>query len=159
MVVNHHNLCYYILIMSTSIDPLDRQLIDILMKDARRSSIVLGKQLNVSSSTIRRRIKRLVEEGVANIVAVPEPSKVGLMVEAIIALDVSHEKIDSILQALGDYPQVRWVAATSGRFDVMVYLWLVSTEELYRFIENEVGKLEGVLKSETFICLHVEKRS
>lgn len=145
--------------MSSTIDKLDRELINILMKDARRSSSVLGKQLNVSSSTIRRRMKRLVEEGVANIIAVPEPSKVGLMVEAIIALDISHEKVDSTLKALRDYPQVRWVAATSGRFDVMAYVWLDSTEELYKFIENEVGKLEGVIKSETFICLHVEKRS
>lgn len=129
-----------------------------LMQDARRSSNVLGKELNVSSSTVRRRMKRLVEQGVANIIAVPEPSKVGLMVEAIIAMDISHERVDEILHELRKFPQVRWVAATSGRFDVMAYVWLDSTEELYRFIENEVGKLEGIIKSETFICLHVEKR-
>ena len=133
-------------------------MIDMLMQDARRSSAVLGKELNVSSSTVRRRMKRLVEKGVANIIAVPEPSKVGLMVEAIIAMDVSHERVDAILQELRQFTQVRWVAATSGRFDVMAYVWLDSTEDLYRFIENEVGKLEGIIKSETFICLHVEKR-
>lgn len=152
-------MCYNLVRMSTSIDQLDRKLIDLLMRDARKSSIELGKELNVSSSTIRRRMKRLVDQGVANIIAVPEPSKVGLMVEAIIALDIGNEKIAPILKALREYPQVRWVAATSGRFDVMAYVWLDSTEELYKFIENEVSKLEGIVKSETFICLHVEKRS
>jgi len=144
--------------MDTTIDSLDKRIIELLIQDTRQSSIALAKKLNVSSSTIRRRLNRLVEKGVVHIIAFPEPAKIGLAVEAIIALDVSHEKVDAILQALRKYPQVRWVAATSGRFDIMAYVWLNSTKELYKFIETEIGKLEGITKSETFICLHVEKR-
>jgi hypothetical protein len=36
--------------------------------------------------------------------------------------------------------------------------WFSSTEELYTFMESEIGKIEGIQRSETFIGLHEEKR-
>ncbi|MFC2035171.1 Lrp/AsnC family transcriptional regulator [Chloroflexota bacterium] len=138
-------------------DLLDKQIIDLLMEDARRSSKVLSKHLNVNSSTIRRRIKRLVEKEIIQIVAFPEPDKVGLHTEAIIALSVSHENSASVLEKLRGYPEVRWAAAMSGRFDIMAYVWLPTTDDLYKFI-RVIGGIEGVTQSETSICLHVYKR-
>ena len=140
-----------------TLDRMDEQLVNLLVQDARKSSKVLAKQLHTSSSTVRRRIQRLVERGIIHIVAMPEPHKVGLSLEAIIALNVVHEKINLAIEALSNQPSVRWVAATSGRFDVMAYVWLASTDELYNFLENKIGKLEGLKNSDTFICLHVAK--
>ena len=54
------------------IDSLDEQLINLLAKDAKQSSEVLARQLCVSSSTIRRRMKKLVQGGVLRITALPE---------------------------------------------------------------------------------------
>ena len=140
------------------IDSLDSQLIDLLMQDANISSTVLAKQLNVSSSTIRRRMKTLLEQGIIRIIASPDLTKVGLPVVAFISYEVSHEKIKSVLESLSKIPQVAWVAATSGRFNVRSVLWLGSTEELYTLIESVIGKIDGILRSETSICLQIEKR-
>ena len=154
------NITHYVLnvhITIIMIDSIDEQLINLLMKDASISSEVLAKQLNVHSSTIRRRIKKLVEQKKIHIIALPEPSEVGLLIEAVVALHVTHDKLDIALEALSKYPEVRWLAATSGRFDIMVYMWFHSTNELYKFVETEVGSLEGLKNSETFICLYVAK--
>jgi len=43
---------------------LDERLIELLSQDARQSSQALANQLNVSSSTVRRRISKLVKRGV-----------------------------------------------------------------------------------------------
>jgi Lrp/AsnC family transcriptional regulator for asnA, asnC and gidA len=152
-------MCYYVHNNIMTSDWLDEQLINLLMQDARKSSDVLAEQLNVSSSTIRRRIKKLVEQGKIHIIAVPEPGKIGLPLEAVIALDVAHENISVVMESLNKHPQVRWLAAMSGQFDIMAYVWCHSTEELYKFIETEVGRLEGLKNSETFICLHVSKHA
>ena len=141
-----------------AIDLLDSQLIDLLMQNANISSGALAKQLNVSSSTVRRRVKSLFEQGIIRIIAFPDLKKVGLPVVAVIAFEVSHEKIDSVLKALSEYPHAAWVVATSGRFNVMSVWWFNSSEELYRFIESEIGKIEGIMRSEIFIGLHEEKR-
>jgi len=140
-----------------AIDLLDSQLIDLLMQNANISSAAIAKQLNISSSTVRRRMKSLLEQGIIRIIAVPDLKKVGLPVVAFISLEVSHEKIKSVLKALSEYPHVAWVAATSGRFNVRSVWWLSSTEELYRLIESEIGKIDGIMRSETSICLQIEK--
>ena len=141
-----------------AIDLLDIQLIDLLMYNANISSTALAKQLRVSSATVRRRIKSLLEQGIIRIIVFPDLKKVGLPVVAVIAFEVSHEKIDSVLKALGEYPHAAWVVATSGRFNVMSVWWFNSTEELYRLLESEIGKIEGIRRSEIFIGLHEEKR-
>ncbi len=128
------------------------------MQNANISSSVLAKQLNISSSTVRRRIKSLLEQGIIRIIAFPNLKKVGLPVVAVIALEVSHEKINSVIKALSIFPHATWVVATSGRFNVMSVWWFSSTEELYTFMESEIGKIEGIQRSETFIGLHEEKR-
>ena len=152
-----HIMCNYVHTIIMAIDSIDEQLINLLAQDATKSSEVLAKQLNVHSSTIRRRIKKLVEQKKIHIIAIPEPSEVGLFLEAVVALDVVHDKLNIAMEALIKYPEVRWLAVTSGRFDIMAYMWFHSTNELYKFVETEVGSLEGVRNSETFICLHVAK--
>lgn len=140
------------------IEEFDRQLINLLSQNALQTSKALGKQLNVDGSTVRRRLKRLVREGVIRIVARPEPKKTGFPLESIIAFDVASEHLDSVMNTLSNRPEVRWLAATTGRFDVMAMAWFSSTEELYYFLEREVSKLEGVRHTETFVSLHAGKR-
>ena len=78
-------------------------------------------------------------------------------VEAMIALNVSHESLDSVLQALARQREAKWVASTTGRFDVLVLFEFNSTEELFQYVRSKLTRIEGIKDSETFVCLHVEK--
>ena len=144
--------------MHMVMDSLDNALIKLLMKDARQSSNELAKKLGVNSSTIRRRIERLLKEHIIHITARPDSARLGLPVTAFLALTVSHDRISSVLKALAKFPQIRWIAATTGRFDVMALVWIESTDELYKFIEREIDAIDGVLHTEPFVNLRVEKR-
>jgi Lrp/AsnC family transcriptional regulator for asnA, asnC and gidA len=140
------------------IDKVNTELIKLLMQNANVNSVELAKQLHVNSSTVRRRMKNLLEEGIINIVAVPDLQKIGLPIVAFISLEVSHEKIKSVLKKLSKYPNAAWLGVTSGLFNVRTVWWLHSTEELYRIIESEIGKIDGIIRIETSICLQIEKR-
>ncbi|MFC2005953.1 Lrp/AsnC family transcriptional regulator [Chloroflexota bacterium] len=137
---------------------LDKRLVDLLAEDAHQSSEVLAKQLRVSSSTVRRKINKLLQQKVIRIIAKPDPSKIGLPLAAMISFNVAHESLNLVIKALSKRPEVKFLAATSGRFDLIATLWFSSTDELYNFMESEVAKLEGVRNTETFVCLHVAKR-
>ncbi|MFC2005738.1 Lrp/AsnC family transcriptional regulator [Chloroflexota bacterium] len=137
---------------------LDKRLIDLLTEDAHQSSEVLAKQLRVSSSTVRRRINKLLQQKVIRIIAKPDPGKIGLPLAAMIGFDVAHESLSSVIDELSKRPEVKWLSATSGRYDITALVWFPSTDELYNFMESEVAKLEGVRNTETFVCLHVKKR-
>ena len=137
-------------------DSVDRRLIQLLQENAHQSSEVLAKRLGVSSSTIRRRIKTLIQKEVIRIVAHPDPTKIGYAIMAMSAFDIDHENLESVLEILNNRPEVRWLAAVSGRFDIMASVWASSTDELFKQLDD-IGKIEGIKNIETFICLHVRK--
>lgn len=139
------------------IKSLDKSLIELLGEDATRSSAALAKQLDVSAATVRRRTKRLVKDGTIRIVAVADPNKVGLPLAILLALDVSHERLDEVSEELAKHRQVNWVSTTTGQFNVMALVRLSSTDELANFMQKELSNLEGVRSSETLICLRVKK--
>ncbi len=138
-------------------DLLNMQLISLLEKDASQTSEELARQLDASSSTIRRRKKELIQQGTLHIVAIPEPKSIGLNMIAIIAFQVQHEHLGSVLDALKSRKDVKCLYATSGRYDMIALLWFSSTEQLYKFMEEDVAKLEGVKGTETFVCMHAVK--
>lgn len=140
-----------------NIDELDSKIIDILMQNAVVSSAVLARQLNVDSSTVRRRMKRLLDEKIIRITASPNLEKLGVAVVAFMSLEVSHEKLKPVLEELSKQPRAAWIGATSGRFNVRTVWWLNSTEELYSILESEIGRLDGILRTETSICLQIVK--
>ncbi len=108
------------------IDLLDEQLIALLEKDASQVSRLLAKELGVDPSTVRRRVKKLIEEGVIHIGAIVDPDKVGTHFVAIVAFDIAHENIEAVLDFLVRQPQIRWLSATAGRFDAMAIIWFPS---------------------------------
>ena len=138
-------------------DSLDEKLIELLRHDARPSSETLAKHLKVSPATVRRRIKRLIKKEVIRIVAVADPNKTGIPLAAIITFDVAHDKMESALELLASRPEIKWVCSTTGRFDIISLARFSSTEELAKFVQSELTKIDGLRDSETFICLDVKK--
>ena len=139
------------------IDALDEKLIKLLQKDARQSSEALAKQLKVSSATVRRRTRNLLQDGVVRIMAVADPQRVGLPVTAVIGLDVTHDKLDSVMDVLSNRTEVIWLSTTTGRFDITAVARFASTDEIYTFMQQELANIEALKDSETLICLHVKK--
>ena len=136
---------------------LDEQLIKLLQKNGRLSSNVIAKQLGVSSATVRRKIKKLVESGLLYITARVDPDKAGFPFRVVIALDVVHQKVDAALQHLASLPDVTWVATTTGRFDIVLRANFPSSDQYSEFVRDVLANLEGLRDSETFVCLHIEK--
>ncbi len=140
-----------------NIDVVDEKILELLSHDAWQSSEAVARKIGVSSATVRRRIKKLVKSGTLRVGAFVDPIKIGQALGAVIALGVPHDKIDAVSRQLSKRPEVKWVSSTTGRYDIIVFLRLASTDELANFVQNELPKLEAVRDSETFICLRVYK--
>lgn len=140
------------------IDQIDEQLIQLLEGNARQSSETLAKQLNISSATIRRRLKRLMDSDQLHVVAFRDPVKAGLPVAAVVGFNIDHALLDSAMQAICSYPEVVLACTTTGRFDAFALVRFSSNEAFSSFLRNKITKIEGIKDSETFVCLHIEKR-
>lgn len=139
------------------LDALDLRLIQLLGKDARQSSEALAKQLNMSSGTVRRRLRQLMNSGVLRIAALVDPDEVGLPFAAFMALGVDHLRINSAMQRLTSLPEVRWAAEVTGMFDIIVFVRLPSGVKLAEFIDKRLTKIDGLKNIETFVCIRTEK--
>ena len=115
-------------------DSMDKQLVRLLGQDARQNSEILAKQLNVSSATVRRKLRKLIQSGALHIVGVVDPAKFGLPLAAIIALDVAHEKLKTVLELLAKRSEITWVLTTTGRFDIIARGRFASTDDLSDFL-------------------------
>jgi Lrp/AsnC family transcriptional regulator for asnA, asnC and gidA len=143
--------------MAKMIDLLDERLCQIMGQCARQNIDEIAKQLTASPSTIRRRIRELIRSGVLRLVGVVDPSKIGFPLAAVIAFNVSHDKLNQAMEVLASRPEVKWASTTTGRFDVIALTWFRSTDELSQFLQEELACIEGFRDSETFVCLNVQK--
>jgi Lrp/AsnC family transcriptional regulator, regulator for asnA, asnC and gidA len=136
------------------LDNIDKQLIQLLSRDARRTSEALAQELGTSSATVRRKIRRLIDDRTIKMIAVADPDKVGLPVTTIIALDVNKEKVETIVEELREMMEVKWISTVFGRFDLLFGARFESTDELSKFVQNTLTHVDGVSDSEVFICLN-----
>ena len=60
------------------VDDLDRRIITMLQSDGRMANTEIARSLDVTETTVRKRIARLLDEGLINVVAVPTPTAVGM---------------------------------------------------------------------------------
>ena len=140
-----------------SLDALDEKIINVLKDNARQSSEKLAKKLNVSPTTVRRRLKKLSRTGAVRMVALVDPSKAGISLLTIIAFDVAQDGVDAALQLLAEQPEIKWISTTTGRFDILVEAAFRNTTELSDFLQKKLSGLKGLKDTETFVCLEVKK--
>ena len=139
-------------------DKLDFQIVNMLKKNGRLSNANVARVLNVSEGTIRRRLKKMTNENIIRIFAVPNPESIGLHSEALIGIQVDPDKMEIIANKVSELDQATWVAHTTGTFDIFLWAAVESTEELGKFIRSSVGTIPGVRRTETFVNLKVVKR-
>ena len=139
------------------LDELDVRLIALLQADGRASNIELAKKVGVSEGTIRRRFRNLINDQVIRVVAIPDPAKLGRGTAALVGLKVDPAQVDAAATRLAEISDVQYVAVTTGAYDIFLWVALASPEELSSFLRLQVGSIEGVRRTETFVNLSIRK--
>jgi Lrp/AsnC family transcriptional regulator for asnA, asnC and gidA len=142
----------------TKIDITDHCIIALLQADGRLQHTDLARRLGIPEATVRRRMKRLLEERVMQIVAVPDPYKIGYDTHAIVGLRVQPGKIGEVIAVLDPLPQIRYIGVTAGTYDVVVEALFENNDALRHFLTDTLGKIDGLQGTETSYVLEVAKR-
>ncbi len=139
-------------------DDLDIKIISMLQDDARASNAGIARDVGVSEGTVRRRLRRLIQDEFIRFSALRDPGKMGYASEALIGVQVDPDKIDEVAEDLARLDEVDWVTITTGAYDVFAWAALQSAEALGIFLMTKVGTIPGVRRTETFVNLSVKKR-
>ncbi|RLG25325.1 transcriptional regulator [Methanosarcinales archaeon] len=127
------------------IDERDMKIIDILRENARTPHTEIAARLGVGESTIRNRVRALEESGVIKqYTVVTDPAKLGYNSVALVGIDVDPSQLLDVALRLSEFPQVKFVATSSGDHMIMTEVWLADGRELGEFIREKVRKIAGV---------------
>ena len=138
-------------------DRLDSKIIGILQDDGRASNAGIAREVGVSEGTVRRRLKRLVDEDFIRVVARLDRRRMGYSSEAIVGILVEPSVIDEVAEAVSTLDEVSWVVVTTGAYDIFAWVEVQSSEEMGLFLRRKLGPISGVRRTETFVNLAIKK--
>ena len=141
------------------IDATDRQIIALLQADGRMSNVDIARAIGVAEATVRKRIERLLGDGVIRVVAMPAVDKLGLDVETVIMLKVDLGQANRIAEQLTTMKEVRSVRYTTGEYDIILEAAFPSDDDLLEFLTARLAKIEGIRATATSHVLRNLKQS
>ena len=133
-------------------DDLDMKILSELTKDASISIPQLSKKLNINSSVLYSRIKRLTKrELIRKFTVVINESQLGINIKATVGINRDPKLKEPIHNELIKIPEIRSLIEVTGRFDIILSVNTSTLEELHKVVIERIGKIEGIQATETFV--------
>jgi len=134
------------------LDKTDLKILSELSNDSSISIPKLSEKINVNTSVVYSRIKRLVKSKLIKKFTIDVNDKeLGYAVKSLTGINMDSKQRDNIIQELLKIPGVREVAEVTGRFDILVTMYAENLNEMYRIVSDNIGKIDGIIGSESFI--------
>jgi len=131
----------------TAFDELDYRIIQELHAEARASATDIARRTGANERTIRKRIDRLVTDGVIRLTAILDPLAFGYQTAADIFLEADPAKEDAILARLMSMPEVTYVALGQGTTEISIEARFRDNQALREFLGHTLPGIPGVTVS------------
>jgi len=127
------------------VDEVDFRIISILMEEGDISFSELARRLNLSESTIRKRVEKLKKGNVINkFTVIVDPYKLGFNSVAIVGVDVEPQQLLKVAKKICELPEAKNVFISTGDHMIMVEIWARDGNDLSRILSEGIGGIEGV---------------
>lgn len=127
--------------MENELDEIDRGILRFLQDDARTSFARIARQLHVGESTVRFRVKKLLNRGVIiRFMALVNPVKFGLSLTALLLMKIDPKKLQKVFDELSSFEDIHYILQCTGEYDAVA---IFHAREMDHF-NNLVNKVKGV---------------
>lgn len=132
-----------------ALDDIERGIVRLLQEDGRMSSTELSRRLSVSEPTIRKKLNRILDEGLVTIRAVADPAYLGFKTAAYIGFVVERSSLETVARKLSNYDFVDSVTISTGANDITIKAYFESIGDVYSFLFNELKDIPGLRDTDT----------
>jgi Lrp/AsnC family transcriptional regulator, regulator for asnA, asnC and gidA len=134
-------------------DKMDWQIIN-LLSEQNETNTTIAKRLSFSEGMVRQRVKKLQDAGIIKVRALRNPEVLENQQLAILTANVSESKmLDKKAKEILQLENVLSVSVLSGRYDLLIELLVDSNKGLIKFLTEQLSKIKGISKTETFLTL------
>lgn len=140
-----------------TLDELDRQILACLREDGRMNVAKIARRVSAGQNTVKRRIARMEEQAGMRVVPVIDPDSVGLDDCIYVGIKVEAGKAAEVSERVRQMPEVRYLAHTTGPWDLLAEAFVGSRRHMADFLIRSVGELPGIVSTESFSVLRIAK--
>jgi DNA-binding Lrp family transcriptional regulator len=144
------------------LDKIDRRILNLLQKDARRPAELIGADVGLSASAVQRRIVRMREEGIILAeVAVLDPKRLGRALTMIVDVEVERERpelVASLKQWIVTEPCIQEAWYVTGEGDYVLIVLARDVEDFEALMQRLVAENANVRRFQTRVALSTLKR-
>jgi Lrp/AsnC family transcriptional regulator for asnA, asnC and gidA len=140
------------------LDGPNRAIIEALQRDGRQPYGAIAEAVGLSEAAVRRRVQRLRETGIMQIVAVTDPLQLGFTRQAMVGISVEGD-VRRVADKLIAMPEVDYVVMCAGSFDILAEIVCEDDERLLHVLNDSVRSIPGVRATETFLYLKLAKQT
>ena len=142
---------------ASSLDRIDRRLLQRLQRDGRMTNADLAKAANISPATCHRRVQRLFDEGyIRSVRAEIAAGKVGrgaLVIVGVVLDRSTPESFGAFEAAIKRLPAVLDCHLVAGDFDFFLKIRVRDIADFNRLHGEELIALPGVRQTRTFFVM------
>jgi len=132
-------------------DEIDKKIIDILKKDAKKTNEEIGKIVGLSEPAVRRRIHKLIKEKIIKKFTIEIEDKENVF--ALVFISVSTDKpINFVIKKIENLEGVEFIFETSGESDIVLLLVAKNMTELNNRLD-QIRSFEAIKQTKTSIIL------
>ena len=140
------------------ISDIDKQILNIVQKDARISNAEIARQIGLAPSAVLERIRKLEERGVIRGYAAEiDAAQIGFGLTAFVFVRTSF--CGSIGSVLANIPEVLEVHDIAGDDCYLLKVRAENTEKLGKFFREKLKNLPEIISTRTTIVLQTIKET
>ena len=133
------------------IDETDRRIISILRQDGLTRPAALKARLGIGESTIRKRLKNMLNRGLFSIEVVPNPEVLQYEAWAMMGININHQFAHQVIDTIIRNPAVYFASVSLGRFNVIICARFHNMDLLNHFVKVELPAIKGIASVEPFL--------
>jgi DNA-binding Lrp family transcriptional regulator len=136
------------------LNDLDRQILALLLENARMSLVEIGRRVALSAPAVKRRIERLERDGtIRGYTAIVDQADFGWRTEAFLEVYAEGDtSLEALRHSLAEHPEVVGAYTVAGDAEAIVHVRCADMPHLEQVIER-VHTQPNVVRTRTQVVL------
>lgn len=138
-------------------DIVDLKILELLKTDGRMSYSDISESVGKTEATVRRRVKKLIEEGVIKKFTIEFTINSKPKTRATVKIEPDFKEIKNILKELSLIEEITDIWRLSGDCGLFMKVEIPSIEQFNPLIEEKISQIKGVKIVETCFITDIIK--
>lgn len=143
--------------MPKKLDLIDLKILEELKKNSRISFSDISERIDKTEATVRRRVKKLIEEGIITRFTIQYDIDTTQNISATIKAVPDFKDIKRILRELKDINEITNIWRLSGDCGLLMKVDIPSIDKFNPLIEEKISQIQGIKIIETCFITDIIK--